>query len=639
MRLNKRYCLTQLASALGAMVLVGCGGGGSDTATSHEQTSGGDAIKQATAAPSSTNTLTVRARADLAGVPGGPATYKQGAFMVIIANGQVINSIEVRATAFQDYAFTLPSVAAGTKVDVVFNNDGNTASGQDRNLFVESITANGQTILSTAPGVTYDRATSDKATAFDGINVLPGTSALWWNGALRFTLGTTTASALSPACAAFYASKPGFSLSESRSIDAIPVLAKPGLGVSISEPTYNTCLTRASDYQNPAFFESDLKFARVNYSRRQAFNADSSNYIIDAGNGSYHLFDGKTFKYIKPLQYLGGDSEYNWHPTNPDLLYYFPNFGIGMVLNELNVKTGATRVVGDFATRLKTKWPTANAAWTRSEGSPSKDGRYWCLMVDDGNWNGLGFFTWDRETNTILGMKDHPGGERPDHVSMSPSGNYCVTSGPDTIAYSRDLKTQKLVRQKGEHSDMALDANGDDVYVSTGYDDPGVPGAPIFMVNLRTGVRTTLIENTYLERTATAMHFSGRSMNKPGWVILSTYGDYNADTGLEDRKWFHQKVMAIELKANPKIYNLAMTRVKMHPYSYDVNDPNNKNGEPYFLEPQATVNRDMTKVLFNSNWNGNTNKAIDAYMIEIPTGALKDSTTPTPTQFYFLRVR
>jgi len=35
------------------------------------------------------------------------------------------------------------------------------------------------------------------------------------------------------------------------------------------------------------------------------------------------------------------------------------------------------------------------------------------------------------------------------------------------------------------------------------------------------------------------------------------------------------------------------------------------------------VNRDFTKVLFNSNWNVNTDTDVDAYMIEIPAGAVK----------------
>ncbi len=150
-------------------------------------------INLAQAANESDNRLIIRAKSDLAGTRDGPADYKQGAFMIVRVNGQVIDSEQVMATNnYQDYSFNLPTVAAGTKIDVVYTNDSNTAEGQDRNLFVKSITANGQTIAADAPEVTFDRATEDFDTSFDGQDTMPGTSGLYWNGALRFVLGGNT---------------------------------------------------------------------------------------------------------------------------------------------------------------------------------------------------------------------------------------------------------------------------------------------------------------------------------------------------------------------------------------------------------------------------------------------------------------
>lgn len=87
----------------------------------------------------------------------------------------------------------------------------------------------------------------------------------------------------------------------------------------------------------------------------------------------------------------------------------------------------------------------------------------------------------------------------------------------------------------------------------------------------------------------------------PGWVVVSTYGD---DGGTQ---WLHKKVLAVELTTSPRIYNLAFTRAV-------------DNG--YWTEPQATVNRDFTRVLFNSNWGVDSDTDVDAYMIELPRGAL-----------------
>lgn len=404
----------------------------------------------------------------------------------------------------------------------------------------------------------------------------------------------TVGRGMSAACEAVVATD--FALNTSRAIDPLPTLAKPARGVAFLEPTYKTCIVRATDH----VADGINGFTRNDYARRQAFNADSSRYIAYALNGSWHLYDANTTAHLTALIGPGGDAEVQWSATDPDLLYYTPTNGVGLKLYELNVKTGVSRVAGDFAARLKAKWPTANAAWTKSEGSPSKDGRYWCFMVDDVAWGGLGMFTWDRETDTILGMSNHPGGVRPDHVSMSPSGNYCVWAGSTVEAFSRDMTTHSTVVAMGEHSDIAIDANGDDVFVSVDYQSNA---GDIYMVNLRTKQRTALL-STYINGGATALHVSGKGFNKPGWMLLSTYADY----GPSGRQWMYQKVMAVQLQANPKVVNLAFTRQI-------------SNG--YWTEPHGSTNRDFTKMLFNSNWNVNTDTDVDAYMLELPAGAIK----------------
>lgn len=399
------------------------------------------------------------------------------------------------------------------------------------------------------------------------------------------------------ACANFYTA--GFALDTSRTTATVTPLAKPAKGVAFSEPNYNTCMVRATDH----VADGVNGFTRNDYSRRQAFNADSTRYLAYSLNGAWHVYDANTYARIKALPGLAGDAEAQWHPTNPDLLYYLPTNGVGMKLNELTVSSGSTRVVGDFATRLRARWPSANFAWTKSEGSPSANGRYWCFMVDNASFGTLGVFTWDRDTDTILGTLN-TNGERPDHVSMSPSGNYCVVSGDGargTVAYTRDFSQQRLLLNKSEHSDLAIDANGDDVYVSVDYQSSA---GDIFMLNLRTGVRTALFPN-YVAGSATALHVSGKAFNKPGWVLLSTYAETLSSSGVQ---WLHRKIFAVKLEANPTIYNIAF-----HRSIY--------NG--YWTEPHASVNRDFTKILFSSNWQVNDAENVDAYMVEIPAAALR----------------
>ncbi len=388
-------------------------------------------------------------------------------------------------------------------------------------------------------------------------------------------------------------------LPEGTSTDPIPAMTKPAKGVPYSDPTYGTRIVRVTNHAA----EAPVGFARNDYARRQPFNADDSLQLIIANDGAWHVYRTADNAYVKRLDGLAGDAEPQWHPTDPARLYYLPTNGVGMQVRELNVTTLASRVVGDLGARLRARWPTAHAAWTKAEGSPSADARYWCFMVDDSAWRSLGVICWDMSTDQIVGWRN-TGGNRPDHVSMSPSGAWCEISGDDTRAYSRDFATSRLLLNRSEHSDLALDAQGRDVYVAVDY---GSNAGSVMMVDMATGVRTDLFP-TYLAGSVTALHISGKAFARSGWVLVSTYADSGAF------QWLHRKLFALELTANPRIYQLAHTRTA-------------SNG--YFTEPHAAVNRDFTRVVFNSNW-GTPTEDVDAYRIDLDRDALPGSATPPP---------
>ena len=427
-------------------------------------------------------------------------------------------------------------------------------------------------------------------------------------------------------CSSFYPA--GFSVAEGKVNPAMPALTKPAQGVVVKEPNFNTCLVRGTNHSGTP----STQFARNDYSRRQAFNANNTYFIVYTGGGWWHLYDANTMKYLRQLSpkvanssisnefHLAADAEPQWHPTDPNILYYLPTNG-GTKLLKLDVRTNTHSIAADFAGKLPSWASTARHIWTKSEGSPSADGRYWGFQVENSNFGLLGYMVWDLQNNRLVGSVQNT--SRPDHSSMSAAGRWYVTSSDSngTWAWAPDFSKKKLLLHKSEHSDLALGPNGEDYYLSIDFQSNN---GDVFFINIDSCPsvaptattapecpRTALFP-TYVNGSTSSFHFSGKGMKKPGWAVASTYGTKASRDGTYP--WFSNKVFAFELKANPRVYPLAYTR--------------RVGGGTYWSEPQASVSRDFTRVAFNSNW-GAAGDDIDDYIVHIPSSALPGGTTTT----------
>lgn len=128
--------------------------------------------------------IVVQARAALAG--------NTGAQIEVRVDGALVATTEVRSATFADLTFQIASTDGVGIIDVVYVNDG-TAPGEDRNLWVKSITVNGTVYAAKDAAMSYDVGIG--AAAFDGQNTLPGQEGLFWNGSLRLRLtGSAVAS-------------------------------------------------------------------------------------------------------------------------------------------------------------------------------------------------------------------------------------------------------------------------------------------------------------------------------------------------------------------------------------------------------------------------------------------------------------
>ncbi|MEF7616516.1 DUF1800 family protein [Aquincola sp. MAHUQ-54] len=171
----------RLASAgLLISLLAACGGGGSiePSAADTPGTTATARILASGAVGRDSTALTVRAHATM--------SNNIGPTMQVWLDGALVGSAEVRATEPTDYQFSVSSLRPGSKLDIAYiNNTIDTANGADRNLFVEQVSAGTTAVIPSATTATVDRGVG--AAAFDGIDVQPGGTGLFWDGALRLT--------------------------------------------------------------------------------------------------------------------------------------------------------------------------------------------------------------------------------------------------------------------------------------------------------------------------------------------------------------------------------------------------------------------------------------------------------------------
>lgn len=433
-------------------------------------------------------------------------------------------------------------------------------------------------------------------------------------------------------CDTFYA--PGYALSPGTRAPAMTPLSRPPRGLRVSEPEYSTCLVRATDH----VADGTGKFSRAYYARRQAFNADNT-YFFTLGEGWHNLYDAKTLQHIRRLSpravdssiskefHINSDSDAQWDATDPNALYYLPSTG-GTKLMKLDVRDNSFQVVADFKAHLPAWAATAKRVWSRWEGSPSADSRYWGFQVEDGYGQVLGYMVWDLVDQRLVGSMESVA--QADHTSMSPSGRWIVIAdtetGTGTWAYSPDFTQKKRLMATSTHSDLAIGANGHDHYVGVDY---ASSKGDVFMVDLdacpavAASAETvpycprTVLFQLYSNGSSSALHISGKAYERPGWVVLSTYSHKNSRDG--SVPWYANKVFVVEMAANPRIYPLSYTR-----------RTSASSGDPYWSEPHATVNRDLTRIAFNSNWGGSSYEDIDTYMIALPATALPGGPVVAP---------
>ena len=386
-------------------------------------------------------------------------------------------------------------------------------------------------------------------------------------------------------------------------------LAEPAPRVPFRDPAFGRCVVRVTDRSADVEPGDGSRGIKNEYSRVQAWNADESLLLRRGLAGTWYVWDAATLRKVRKLPDVGL-TDPRWDATAPNVLWAVD----GTRLLRVDVATGAVTTRRDFAADFPGR--TVTFVWTRWEGSPSADGKTLGLMAEDEGYEAFAFLVYDLPSDRIVATRDvraFPAARAADSVTISPSGRFFLaqcepcpegTLGTDAspcglMVWDSALRNGRgLVRAIG-HSDLAFDAAGREVVV---YQD--VETDEIASVDLETGARAALLPIDF-SRTPIGLHFSGRSFRRPGWVVVSTH-----DATRTSEAWMDDSVFLVELKPGGGVVRLAHTRSLV--------DPSIE--QDYWAEPHATANRDLTRVLFTTNWGRSGTEEVEAFLVALPDG-------------------
>ena len=356
---------------------------------------------------------------------------------------------------------------------------------------------------------------------------------------------------------------------------ATPAMPNPGYLQRATDPAFGTPITRITAPGQEMFHGVSCSpaYCTHRYSSSQAWNADQSLLVIAEGCSGRCFLDGHTYK---PAFYRPGANECEWHPTDPALM---------ICVSSAEIYAWAPRT--DAKTTIYAPPGYTNLQFGPYKGNPSKDGNRLVVRAKSPA-GGLVAFAYD-----IAEKKKYPDVDlgklegKNSYCSISPSGEYmfCFQERPDETDESYVFTVDgKQVQHWAEshrpgHGDMAIDADGDDIYVGISKADPDK--YHIVKRRLRDGLVTDLAP--YGE----GQHASMRNINLPGWVFVTYTGSYAEIAAHPDWAPFYDEVVALRTDGSGQIRRIVQTRSAK---------------ADYWSEAHGSPSPDGSRVIWSSDW-------------------------------------
>ncbi|TYA53898.1 T9SS C-terminal target domain-containing protein [Formosa maritima] len=344
---------------------------------------------------------------------------------------------------------------------------------------------------------------------------------------------------------------------------------------------FDVQVTKISDLD---IIREDSQKLRHHYSVDSPWNSDGS-YIKLSGYPAA-ILNGSNYKFVK---WANIPSSATWSNTNPNIMY-------GIKDNRLvsyNLTTNRNQTLYIFNEFEK-------ISYGLNKGNTSYNDKYIGLIgVNDKD---LTLIVFDIINNKIVGT-NFIGRINIAWFSVSPLGNFAVSAFSEDGSeenqglkvYQIDLTKKRHLTNFTTHSDLGIDAYGDEVYVAFGDSITRKKDYYMKMVRLSDGHTTPLFH--YTEGYGVwGGHISCRNNLRPGYAYVS-------EGCCADDTIAGKEVFAIRLDDSNTI-----ERYGYHHATYQDN---------YQQEPHAVPNRDGSKIMFASSWNGLfTTKYPPAFIVE-----------------------
>lgn len=443
----------------------------------------------------------------------------------------------------------------------------------------------------------------------------------------------------------------------------VPRMSKPKPLATYIDPSFGTRITRVTDAPGGTA-------RRTLYNTIQPWNADESLlmlYHTGDKNAGHHLYNGKTYQYIRQMEFAAADIEgIYWDNKNASALYFVqsrpkndPLFG---KLVKYNTQTRKRTLVADLEPVCGK--PSNRRGRTARGGNDIQgmSGDLIGLRCQNGEAKGtssdVSFHVNVRNgrisKRVIIDPARPQGGNafgfRPDvAASPMPSGKRVVLQDSVfdanmnflyrldgslsnyTASNGRQYKVPKL-----EHGAVGQMPNGNDAMFSPRYNaaddgcnsDSDYGRGALVAHDIQSGSCQVMVgESTGWNYPLRGVHLSSVSRNNPGWVTMTSIGYGKLDflkNGKKAPLLFSELSLTHANPDNPSTCRLAHTRTLAKSAS---RGSSYRGG--YFGEPHAVMSPSGSRILFNSDWHDSG--SVDTYAVNLgKPPALKPQRTAKP---------